>query len=701
MADERDTILSVEDLEVRYASDDRDIVAVTDVSFAIERGQCLGLVGESGCGKSTIAMAILRYLGHQGRISKGRILFQSRDMAGLTAEDLRALRGGRIAAIYQGASTALNPTMAIGAQLAEVLRTHAGLDRNRISDRVLDMLAAVGISEPSGMIGRFPHQISGGQQQRVVIAMAFLAEPELLILDEPTTALDVTVEAEIMNLLGEMRAARGTAMLFISHNLGLVRQICHTISVMYAGQIVEHGSAQSVLDRPRHPYTIGMIACVPRLDLGRADYRLVSMPGQVPRLVEPPRCCTFMDRCAHAREGTCDRPMALEDMGGGARVRCSRWREVAGAGLSAPPAASATPILPRRDRILSLEGVSKTYEMHRLFNLSRKSAAKVRANDLISLELAAGETLGIVGESGCGKSTLARIVTGLEVPTGGWVRLLGGDVTRRMVERRSLRQVRNVQMVFQNPDSTLNPSHSVGFILERAVKKLGAATGRAARRAEVERLLDLVRMPRDITRVTAAHLSGGQKQRVAVARAFAGRPSLVVADEPTSALDTSVKTAILELLLSAQKESGTALIFISHDLAVVRYIADRIAVMYLGQIVEIGRADEVFTPPYHPYCEALLAAVPAVDGALDRRRPRLTGEVGRAVANAGSCLFAPRCARAIAGTCERFEPPVIEAAAGHLIRCHLPLADLCALPPVFGRRGGAAQTVSGWQPTNL
>lgn len=672
-------LLSIANLEARYRSGDQEVLAVNDLTIDLAAGECKALIGESGCGKSTVAMAIMQYLGENGRISAGQISFQGRNLATLSDADLKALRGNRIAMIYQDAASALNPTMKIGRQLAEVLEIHESLPLAAARGRVLEMLKSVGIPDPAGTMRRYPHQLSGGQQQRVLIAMAFLAEPDLLILDEPTTALDVTVEAEIIHLLAEMRRERNTAMLFISHNLGLVRRVCDTIAVMYAGQVVEQGPTDTILGDPKHPYSRGLMACIPRLDRGRSEYRLNSIAGQVPRLNSMPTRCTFIDRCEHARTGVCDRPIALEALPEGAAIRCARWRLLergAAAEFSAAVAVAKADTI-TSDTVLSLDGVSKTYEMRGPFKIGGAGVSRVRAGEDISLTLNAGETLGIVGESGCGKSTLARIIMGLETSTSGRVVVLGDNVTGKYVEQRDPNHVRNVQMVFQNPDSTLNPVHTVGFILNRAVRLLGGVRGRAERHAEVERLLGLVRLPREILAMRAGRLSGGQKQRVAVARAFAGRPALVVADEPTSALDTSVKTAILELLLSVQKETGTALVFISHDLAVVRYIADRVSVMYLGHILETGPVDDVFSPPFHPYTEALLAAVPVIDGSKDYHHQPLRGEAGIWTGSQTGCPFASRCDVKIGAICEMQTPPA-RLCGTHLIQCHHTLSDLTA-----------------------
>ncbi|MCG8272651.1 dipeptide ABC transporter ATP-binding protein [Aquamicrobium sp. NLF2-7] len=676
MAAEATPLLRIEDLEIRYRGADREVLAVNDVSLELGAGECMALIGESGCGKSTVAMSVMRYLGENGRIAQGRILFRGQDLGTMTEADLRALRRGGIAMVYQDASSALNPTMKIGRQLAEVLETHEHAEAGSIAPRVLEMLRKVGIPDPEGTMGRYPHQLSGGQQQRIVIAMAFLAEPALLILDEPTTALDVTVEAQIIELLARMREEHGTAMLFISHNLGLVRRVCERVSVMYAGQIVERGATATILGAPQHPYTQGLVSCIPRLDRGRADYRLNSIPGQVPRLSSAPRRCTFMDRCHHAVPGECDTRIDIGPARSSVDVRCARWKDL---GKDAGPEAPARePEMPRhrRDCVLSVENMCKTYELRSPFDLFGKRSRQVRAGESISIALSPGETLGIVGESGCGKSTLARVIMGLEAPSSGRVVVLGDDVTGKQVEQRSREQVRNVQMVFQNPDSTLNPLHTVGFILDRAVKLLGGVRDRDGRRREVERLLDLVRLPAEVMRMRAGRLSGGQKQRVAVARAFAGRPALVVADEPTSALDTSVKTAILELLLSVQKQTGTALVFISHDLAVVRYIADRVCVMYLGHVLETGGVEEVFEPPFHPYTQALLDAVPSVDQDIAAPHRPLEGEATSWTPQSRGCPFSARCESSIEGLCDIQSPPNLETGENHLICCHLPVSAL-------------------------
>lgn len=681
-AETEEVVLTISDLEVWYRSQEDDVLAVNRASLSIRRGACMGLAGESGCGKSTIAMAIMGHLGRAGRMTGGSIQFLGREMTQLSAVELRATRGAKIAMIYQDAGSALNPVMTVGAQLSEVLRVHGETDRGAIHDRMAEMLNAVGFGDAKAVLSRYPHQLSGGQQQRIVIAMAFLADPVLLILDEPTTALDVTVEAEIMELLARMRKRHGTAMLFISHNLGLLRHVCDEIAIMYAGEIVEQGIPGQILDQPTHPYSQGLLACLPRMDIARTRQALHSIPGQVPRLLARPVQCAFLERCPHMRRGICDLPQQLADAGHGRLVRCSRWTEIV---KPAPPEA-AEPTTSHQQRqgapLVELRDVGKHYETIGIFGSPAENGAPVQAARDVSILMAPGETLAVVGESGSGKSTLAKIIAGLELSTSGHVAVLGNDVSGVPVEGRSAMHRRAVQMIFQNPDSTLNPAHSIGFILGRAVRGLGGVSGSGVD-DEVDRLLDLVRLPRTVKGMTANQLSGGQKQRVAVARAFAGSPALVIADEPTSALDTSVKVAILELLRSVQQRTGAGLIFISHDLGVVRYIADRVAVMYRGEVVEIGTSDEIFAPPYHPYTEALLASIPRIEGSPPHRqaRPVLTVEADSAPSG---CAFAARCGRRLPGDlCYHVRPAQHDAGSGHLIRCHIPVTDLRAVPSVF------------------
>ena len=689
------SVLNIADLEVRYTVDGPDVLAVAGLSLALQRGETYGLVGESGSGKSSVAMAIMRHLGRRGRIATGSIHFNGIDLAALSERDLRRLRGSRIAMIYQDPATALNPTKRIGAQLVEVLQHHEGASSAEARRRVLDSLRDVRLADPETLLGRYPYQLSGGQQQRVVISMAFLAKPDLLLLDEPTSALDVTVEREIVDLLVGMQRSQGTTALFISHNLGLVRQICGRVGVMYGGQIVEEGLAETLFADPRHPYTRGLLACLPRLDGDKRVQRLHAIGGQAARLSAAPSACTFLPRCARARGGLCDAAnphLGPAAPGSAHLVRCVRPDEspmvdvVPLGPLSAPLPGDA------RQPVLHVESLTKRFGL--------RDGREIVANNDVSFTLFAGETVAVVGESGSGKSTLGRIVIGLEVATEGKVMLGDTNVGRIETRRRSSDQVRAVLMIFQNPDSTLNPAWTVGGMLKRALAQLGDFGSGKQRVAEMWHLLDLVRLPAEVADMLPSQLSGGQKQRVAIARAFAGRPSIVIADEPISALDTSIKTAIIELLLATQQAYNTALLFISHDLGIVRYIADRVIVMHAGEIVEIGPADAMFAPPYHPYTETLLAAMPVADIRIVQRRVEMRGEAPSVLLRSSGCGFASRCPRKLAGDlCDRVAPPLRLTATGHAIRCHIPVEDLRSVPPVFMPAAQASGALAGARET--
>ena len=662
-------LLECRNLSVAYAGRTGDVPAVIDFNLSLMRGEAHGLVGESGCGKTTVALAIMRYLGNAGRVVAGQIMFEGRELLAMESEELRRIRGGAIAMIYQEPMASLNPSMTIGGQLIEVPMYHEGIGRRRAAARALEMLARVRMPDGDRIMRSYPHQISGGQQQRVVIAMALLSNPRLLLLDEPTTALDVTVEAGIVDLIRGISADFGTSMLYISHNLGLVRETCDRITVMYSGEAVEVGSVAGVFRGMRHPYTRGLLASMPVPSADKNSRPLTSIPGQPPALGARPAGCCFGPRCAFFVAGRCDGsrvPMLTVEHGH--ESRCLRVDEIdwdaaaaAGAGSTAAHFGGI---------VLKIKDLTKHY-------------GGVIANDGLTFDARQGETVAIVGESGCGKSTFARILMGLTQADSGSVDLAGQELSRLPVTRRSAKTIRSLQMIFQNPFDTLNPSHTVGSQIARVIRKLGVKGEGPRIRERVLELLDLVKLPRDFAGRRPGQLSGGQKQRVAVARAFAGNPTVVVADEPLSALDVSVQAAVTELLVDIQRREGTTLLFISHDLSVVRYLSDRIVVMYLGRIMEQGRPNEVFAPPYHPYTEALLAAIPLADRHYAKRKVLLAGEVPPASNPPAGCRFSTRCPYRIAGSCDVAPPPVQEFAAGHRIACHLARGDLLAMKPVF------------------
>ncbi|MEQ8815224.1 MAG: ABC transporter ATP-binding protein [Thalassobaculum sp.] len=686
--DARTPVLEIENLCISYFTRAGEIPAVADFNLTVYEGESIGLVGESGCGKSTVAMAIMRYLGSNGGIVGGSIKFKGRDITHLSDEELRKMRGSEVAMIYQEPMAALNPSLTIGAQLMEVPLIHEGVSEQEAYERSRQMLADVKLPDPDRVMAAYPHQISGGQQQRVVIAMALLSKPALLLLDEPTTALDVTVEAGIIELIAEIAQKFGTAQLFISHNLGLVRETCDRICVMYSGEAVETGTIADVFTRMRHPYTRGLFGAIPLPSANKNDRPLVAIPGQLPLPHQRPEGCNFGPRCDYFREGVCaPQAVAMRDVSGAAnphQTRCARFEEI---DWDAPLGTGQVnePIEPG-ELVLVVDGMRKYYELHDRSvkaMLSGEGVKYVKANETLSFDARKAEVVAIVGESGCGKSTFAKVLMGLETATEGTITFNGDEIESTEVQQRPREQVASMQMVFQNPNDTLNPSMTVGGQISRVIRKFGVESDADKVHDRVMRLLDMVKLPRDFYHRRPRQLSGGQKQRVGVARAFAGNPAMVIADEPVSALDVSVQAAVTELLMEIQREHGTTLLFISHDLSVVRYLADRIVVMYLGQIMEQGTTEEVFSPPYHPYTEALLSAVPIADTTIDKRKIVLEGNLPSVVNPPVGCPFHTRCHRKIGKICETTRPPVLVDSDTHQIACHIPLEELQAVLPVF------------------
>jgi len=679
-------LLEIENLCISYFVRAGEIPAVVDFSLRMDAGESVGLVGESGCGKSTVAMAIMQYMGSNGGIVGGSIRFKGRELGDLSKSELRRIRGAEIAMIYQEPMAALNPSLTIGDQLVEVPMVHDGVSRGEASDRAIRLLADVKLPDPERVMDAYPHQISGGQQQRVVIAMALLSKPSLLLLDEPTTALDVTVEAGIVNLIAEISKKYGTAQLYISHNMGLILETCERVSVMYSGEVVEDGLAMDVFNRPRHPYTRGLFGCIPLPSCDKNARPLTPIRGQLPLPHERPQGCNFAPRCDYVREGLCDAGMIpLEATGeDGHDVRCVRWQDVSVENLE--QTANIREPMDVGEEMLRVADLQKHYPVHDRSIAAMISGGGVRwvkANEALDFQARARETVAIVGESGCGKSTFAKVLMGLETATSGELDLDGKDIANTAVRDRSPAQLGSLQMVFQNPNETLNPSHTVGAQIERVIRKFGVESDRSKIRDKVMDLLDIVKLPADFYRRRPRQLSGGQKQRVGIARAFAGNPKVVVADEPISALDVSVAAAVTELLMDIQRDHGTTLLFISHDISTVRYLADRVVVMYLGRIMEQGTTDQVFAPPYHPYTEALLSAVPIADPNTEKREIVLEGNVPSALDPPKGCPFASRCQRKIGSLCDDQPPPQRQVAADHVIACHIELDDLREVEPVF------------------
>ena len=668
-------MLRVENLSVHYGTTHGQVRALDRVSLAIPRGQVLGLVGESGSGKSTLVLALLGLLGKAAHVQATALDFDGHDLL----RDPTPLRGRRIGVVFQDPSSVLNPALRIGLQVAEPLLVHRRVPRSEALARATALLAETGIPRAALVARAYPHQLSGGMRQRAVIATALAAEPDLLLLDEPTTALDVTVEAQILDLLEELRERRGLTMLLVSHNLGVVDRICDRLTVLYAGRVVESGPTADVLRRPRHPYTRGLLQALPppsRLQPGR----LAAIPGNLPDLTDPDLGCNFRPRCPFA-QSACALPQEPADAGPGRVVYCHLAE--AAARLPWPMPDGDAVVRPFERPLGDLLEASELYRAFRsggvLARLLKRPETAVQAVDGVSLAIRPGETLGLVGESGCGKSTLGLLLLRLLRANSGALRFAGEVVP----DVPGLEFRRRAQIVFQNPDTALNPRQTVEAILRRPLSRFGLAHGARAAK-EMDRLLELVRLPRSFRARYPHQLSGGEKQRVGIARALASRPDLVITDEAVSALDISVQAAVLNLLTDLQNELGVAYLFISHDIGVISHIAERVAVMYRGRLVEEGRTVDVLHPPYHPYTEALLSAVPVV-GVRGRSasRIRLAGDVGGIAAGSG-CCFADRCPRRIGPVCDTVPPPWQSPADAHRIACHIPLPELTAIRPALG-----------------
>jgi peptide/nickel transport system ATP-binding protein len=687
-------VVQIKNVAIAYETRYGDVTAVRDVTFDLHRGETLGIVGESGCGKSTLAYALMRYLGKNGKVTHGDIIFQGQSMLTRSQEELRQLRGDQLAMVFQDPMTSLNPVLRIGEQMTEVLEVHRGTSKEDAWQQCVDMLRQVNMPDPERVMDRFPHQISGGQQQRVVIAMAMLNNPAVLVMDEPTTALDVTVEATVLDLVNNLRHNFDTAILLISHNMGVIARVSDRVGVMYAGELVELADVGEIFNNPRHPYTQGLIHCLPKLGRSKEASILYPIRGRVPSPNNLPPGCLFEPRCDYARDVCTQERPQLRALKPGHVTRClfseeidpNEWQppeELAPISMDNGADGSDEPLL-------TLDNL-RTYYNHpsnsalSLVGLGKKEY--VKAVDGISLEVLRGKTLGVVGESGCGKSTLVKTIIGLEEKTGGRAEFMGFDIGAKVSDR-DMNLIQELQMVFQNPESTMNPSYTVGQQIERPLKRFKIVP-KDQIRDEVIRLLQAVKLDEFYIDRSPRQLSGGEKQRVGIARALAGRPDLILCDEPVSALDVSVQAAVLNLLLEIQREFGTTMMFIAHDLSVVRIFSDFIAVMYLGQVVEFGSAENIYAPPYHPYTEALLSAVPVADPDIEQQRIRLEGSVPSPLNPPSGCRFHTRCPRremlAEGGKiCETEIPPWQEDdKSGHRIFCHIPIERLRQLKPVI------------------
>ena len=685
-------LLAVEGLRVEFATAKGWLAVVEDVGFAVGSGETVGLVGESGSGKTVSALAVMGLLPQRsGRVAAGSVRFEGRSLTTLSPDEMRQIRGNDISMIFQEPMTSLNPAYTVGNQIAETVRLHRHVPRRVAWERAVEMLDVVGIPDPHRRVRDYPHAFSGGMRQRVMIAMALACEPKLLIADEPTTALDVTIQAQVLELMRSLQERLGMAILFVTHDLGVVAEICDRVVVLYAGQVVEQAPVRTVFAHPHHPYSEALLASMPQLAAAGAQLHVI--PGQVPRADQLPSGCRFHPRCSYAGPACISAPVPLtavtavsavsgvgtatDEPADTALARCIREAELTLSGTRWRPPVPTPPSAPpavRPPSLLELRGLTKEFPVHSA--VLRRVTGLVRAVDGVDLTVAPSETVGLVGESGSGKSTLARLALRLIEPTRGEVLLDGQDLVT-MSERELRRARRGMQIVFQDPYSSLDPRATISETVGEPLEVHEGLHGRP-RDDRVAALLEQVGLGAHLARRYPHEFSGGQRQRIAVARALALSPRLLICDEPVSSLDVSTQSQVINLLTDLQDQLSLAYLFIAHDLSVVRHISDRIAVMYLGRLVEVGDAEQVYTRPRHPYTEALLSAIPVPDPNEQRRRRRivLQGDVPSPLNPPAGCRFHPRCPYAM-DVCARVAPTPFTTADGTMVECHLHTEGPC------------------------
>jgi peptide/nickel transport system ATP-binding protein len=670
--EETQSLLQLHHVDTDIALRHGIVHALDDVNLEVRPGQTLGIVGESGSGKTMTALSVMGLLPPGGNVVGGQILFEGRDLRSLPPDEVRRIRGVRMGMVFQDPFTSLNPTMRIGVQVAEPLRVHAGVGKAQAREQTIDILRRVGMPRPNKIVDNYPHELSGGMRQRVAIAMALICSPRLLIADEPTTALDVTTQRQILELIDDLREEFGMAVILVTHDLGVIAGRADRVAVMYAGRVVETATTGELFRSPRHRYTEALMAALPESVTRQtaARGRLYSIPGMPPDMSRPLTGCRFAPRCRFASQECRTTDVTLSaDEHQHACVHPATGTTAAPAGRTASvPSPEAGPSEPASEAILSIRGLVKNYEAT-TGGVLRRVCGQVSAVAGVSFEVRPGETFGLVGESGCGKSTVGRLVVGLEEPSGGQIVLDGTDIaTLNRRERR--RMHRQVQLMFQDSYAAMNPRMRVDAILTEPleIQQVGDAS---ARRARIATLLDQVGLSRRVLERYPHEFSGGQLQRIGLARSLALQPRLIVGDEPVSALDVSIQAQVLNLMQDLQRELGLAYVFISHNLSVVDYMSDRIGVMYLGKLVEVGPAHDVVRAARHPYTQALIDAVPSATPDLGTPRESITirGELPSALNPPTGCRFRTRCPFA-EQICET-EPPL--AGNGHQVACHFPL----------------------------
>ncbi len=662
-------VILINDLSIGFTGKTGEILPVLrNIDLSVSAGQSIGLVGESGSGKSTLALAAMGYLKQGLRVLSGTAAFDKHNLFELPRRELESIRGGRIALIPQNSGQSLTPTQRIGAQIDEALQLHTDLSVRARSDRVIDLLTQVRLPDPQQLESRYPHELSGGQQQRVAIAMALAGEPEVLLLDEPTTGLDVTTQAHILALLRELAGESSMAMVYVSHDLGAIAQVCKQVAVMYAGEIVLQGDAVQVLREPLHPYARGLLASIPRLNTASLPR---ALDGRPPAPGEIQNSCSFADRCVLVTDQCRQKRPELQAVASGESVRCQLHEHASDIPIDIDQHTAPHTIDQSATAALELDDLTISYHQAGLLDRWRATGSTPTVQG-ISLKLQPGETLGLVGESGSGKSTILKTIAGLLPPVSGQLLRRGTESLPFKVEHRQPDQLRKVQIVFQNPDESLNPRQTVAQILSQPLKLYFGLAGQKLKQRS-EELLDRVRLAAHYMDRFPGQLSGGEKQRVAIARAFAAEPDIVLCDEVTSALDVSVQAAVLDLLDDLRREKQTTYVFVSHDLAVVRALSDRVAVLYQGRLCEVGSVASVYASPSHPYTDVLLGAVLEPDP--DSTPVLVADDVVEMSPPATGCPFQRRCPKSLGDVCSTQTPAWQQVSNGHAIRCHLDLSS--------------------------
>ncbi len=675
-------LLEIEDLRTDIRLRTATVHALDGVSLTVEAGECLGIVGESGSGKTMTALSIMQLLPPGGHIVGGSITLGGADIAALDDRGMRQIRGNEIGMIFQDPMTSLNPTMTIGDQIAETVILHRGADKKTALARAVEVLGLVGMPHPAERVGNYPHQLSGGMRQRVMIAMALACEPRLLIADEPTTALDVTIQKQILELIDDLRRRLGMAVILVTHDLGVIAGRADRATVMYAGKVVETTTTQRLFANPRHPYTEALFGALPEKAVD-GSRRLYSIPGMPPDLTEPPPACRFAPRCRYAQDACRESEPPLDGSSSDHLYRCffpvgrdAQARDESDATVASVAPALAVPAQrpPEDGFVLAADHLVKNFAVTANGVLQRK-IGEVSAVADVSFSIRFGQTFGLVGESGCGKTTVGRLIAGLETANGGSL-VVDGEDFLQLSNRERRHRSRKVQLIFQDSYGSMDPRMRVGSILREplTIQRIGS---RQDQGDQIAAMLDEVGLPRAAVDRYPHEFSGGQRQRLGLARALIVRPKLVIADEPVSALDVSIQAQILNLMLDLQRDLGLTYLFISHDLSVVRYVSDTIGVMYLGKLVELGPADDVYYRPVHPYTKGLIDAVPVADpvAARGREDKGVAGELPSAINPPSGCRFRTRCPRA-QELCAELEPPLrLFSEHGHLAACHFPLRE--------------------------